>query len=162
ALYRRGRFELYLGLRQALSHAFTLNPSRHYYAFCYGLLAMLSIGLVERYSIERGYWMIVTVVLLMKPDRKESVYRCFQRLIGTVLGSLAGEGALLAVSDPIALLPLISGAAVAVPYAAKKNFWVLSFFASLMVIFLLSLPTLGVLDLHLPFVRLEATFYGCV
>ena len=151
----------YAKLKTSLLSSLTRDKKRHYYAISYTLAALISIGVVTEFEIPRGYWTIVTVLLVMKPDHRESVYRSFQRFIGTVLGVMVGEGFLNLIHREEILILAVSLAAFAVPYAVKRNYAMVSFFVSLVVIFLLNIPHLGHPDTLIPFVRLKATLYGC-
>ena len=160
--FKKGVNLPYSSIKKSLHSSFTFKRLRHIYAISFTVTALIAIYCVEHFKIDRGYWTIITVMIIMKPDRKESIYRSLQRLLGTVLGIFLGEGLIMSVNQAEILIFIIMLSAFLIPYAMKRNYWLVSFLVSIVVIMLLSLPTLGHTDLHLPFVRLEATLYGCL
>ncbi|MEN0059087.1 MAG: FUSC family protein [Bdellovibrio sp.] len=160
--FLRGKTLEYARLHSSLLSSLTFSRRRHIYAFSYMVAALLAILCIQYFVIERGYWTIVTVMLIMKPDHKESVYRSLQRFIGTLVGVGLGEALIVSTQSVQVLIIGVMISAFLIPYAMKRNYWLVSFFVSIVVMFLLSIPVIGHPDTHLPFVRLEATLYGCL
>jgi hypothetical protein len=148
-------------LRASLVRPFTYGLNRHIHALSYALTSLLSIWLCATLGIERGYWVTITVLLIMRPDRQQSVYKIVQRLAGTALG--------VAVFTPIALFPhsvtlfviLAIIAAIAIPWSLPRNYLIVSFFVSVMLFSLLEIVAVDHRDLHITVVRLYATLCGC-
>ena len=149
-------------LRQSLQISWTFSRSRHLYALSFMLTVGSAIFYVQYFELDRGYWLIMTILLILRPDRQETVYRSLQRFLGTVAGIVVGEGIIALVYSDVILLAGVMIAAFFIPLAAKRNYWILTFFISIVVIFLMSFPELGQLDLHLPWLRIQATFLGCL
>jgi len=158
----RGKTQAFAGLQESILSSLTLRRQRHLYAFSFLVTALLAILCVQYFAIERGYWTVVTVMLIMKPDQKESIYRSFQRFIGTLLGVFVGEATVVLAGNAEVLILGLMLCAFLVPYAMKRNYWMVSFFVSIVVMFLLSIPAVNHPDAHLPFLRLQATLYGCL
>jgi len=151
-----------VGFKKAFKKTWTLRRENHLHAATYTLTALLSVWLASHFQLERGYWVTVTVLLVMKPDQNPIFYRAFQRFAGTILAVLCADVLLLLVKDPRWLLPLIIACALGVPWAIKKNYWLVTFLATIMVVLLLELVSPRGEDLHTPFVRLVATLLGCL
>src|SRR3546814_11325946 len=49
---------------------------------------------------DHSYWILMTVIIIMKPAFGSTKKRIYERLAGTVLGGLAGVGILLLVHNP--------------------------------------------------------------
>lgn len=160
--YLKGRTEPFAGLQESILSAVTRTRRRHVYALSFVLTALLAIFCVQFFHIERGYWTVVTVMLIMKPDNKESIYRSFQRFVGTLVGVFVGEATVVLAHDARILIFGLMLSAFCVPYAMKRNYWMVSFFVSIVVMFLLSIPSVSHNDPQLPFLRLQATLYGCL
>ncbi len=102
-------------------------------------LALLAAVVMERVlAIPNGYWVAMTVVLLMRPDFQDTLVRS----LGRVGGTLAGAAAATIVSHalglgPIALAALIAAFAFLSYACLRLNFGVFSFFLTGYVIFLL-------------------------
>ncbi len=130
----------FAALKPSLLSFFTLRRLRHLYALSFMLTVLLAIVCVRVFAIERGYWTIVTVVLIMKPDRKESVYRSFQRFVGTLLGVAFGDAVIGVVHDAEILIGGVMISAFLIPYAMKRNYWMVAFLVSIVVILVFRSP----------------------
>lgn len=152
---------------KALQWAGTIRSSlasrrdRHIHAVSYVVMALFSIWLAQQTGMERGHWITVTVLLVMKPDRTQALYKGAQRLLGTVAGVAAVEVMLPFLPGPREIIPFIVGCAFSVPWALKRNYWLVSLFVTVMVVLLLELAAAEQGNEHTPFVRLYATLIGC-
>ena len=158
---RRHRLEPYATLGPSLRKSLTWRADKHIHAASYAFIAMVSIGLATHLQIERGYWVTVTVLLIMQPDRTQSLYKTLQRLFGTVAAVLLATLTVDAVNSVAAFALLSTACAFAVPWAGKRNYWMVSFFVTVMVVCLLEIASPRHSDTHLPLVRLQATLLGC-
>jgi uncharacterized membrane protein YccC len=70
------------------------------------VVTTLAVLLAELLHIKRGYWMTITVIVILQPYTGITTQRALQRVIGTVVGAIitAALGALL--HDPRAILVL--------------------------------------------------------
>ena len=151
----------FVHIRYASRQPFTRDPKRHIYALQYLCAVGLTVLCIETLRVPRGYWSIITVLLIMRPDRKEALYRITQRMFGTLLGVAVGE---LVIYLHLPLAALMGGAALCglgVPYAWRRNYWWVSFGATNLVILLLSIAQYGHLDGAITWMRLQATLLGC-
>jgi hypothetical protein len=107
------------------------------FGLCYGLAAAAGLLLAGTLGAERPYWVTITTLVVMQPDRWASVSRAAQRFAGTmagvvvafgiavVAGPLGGNAVLIA---PILLLPFLWPLGFARNYAigvALLSTWVL-------------------------------------
>ena len=159
---RSYRVVTFARLGPSVRESITRQVSRHRYAANYTLAVILAIAINQRFAIERGYWMIITVLLVMRPEFRDGLYRQAQRLVGTLLGVLIGDLLILTIDVKALLIAGVFLSACAVPFALKRNYWLVSFFATIMVVLFLTLPVDGPPGIHVPFVRLLATTYGCL
>lgn len=132
----------------------------HLHAMSYTLTALVTALVMSQFHVQRGYWTLITVMLVMKPDRTESLLRCFQRLLGTCVGVGLATALVMVVHSEAAIIFLVAAFAYFVPWALKRNYWLVSFGISVIVILLLELPTIQNVDLATPLLRLEATALG--
>lgn len=148
-------------IRQAFSELISREKNRHIYALTYAAAVTASILIVDYFKIERGYWTIITVLLIMKPIKREIVARVSQRVFGTLAGILLGE--LLIIGHlPLELLALVTTIfATLVPYFWYRNYWLVAVNVTVFVIGLLEIAALGKLTSAITLIRLEATLYGC-
>jgi uncharacterized membrane protein YccC len=109
--------------------------------------------------IERPYWVLLTVAIVLKPDYGSVFTRAVQRGAGTLLGVLIGSLLLTFVSrDAWVLLPMAI-AAGALPWARNGNFGLFSVFQTPLIILLLDLATPS--GAQLVGARLVDTLIGC-
>lgn len=149
-----------VGWREALQKA--TDSDRQLHALSYMLVALLAVGYVASVPMERGYWIVITTLLVMKPDHRLSLYRSFQRLFGTFLGVLVTELIIFTFHTPLPILLSVMVVSGLVPWALKRNYWLLSGFASILVILLLDLPDVEAGNLQMPLLRLRMTALGCL
>ncbi|WP_245753335.1 FUSC family protein [Geodermatophilus ruber] len=130
-------------------------------AFAIRLALCMTIAEIARQylPIERPYWVLLTVAIVLKPDFGSVFTRAVQRGAGTLLGVLIGS-LLLAVLPRDAWVLVAMAAAVALlPWARSANFGLFSVFQTPVIILLL--------DLALPSgpgvvgARLLDTLIGC-
>jgi uncharacterized membrane protein YccC len=85
-----------------------LNPGSllFRYALRVAVVTASAVALSQAIGIKRGYWMTLTVIVILQPYTGVTSQRAVQRIIGTVLGGIitAALGALI--HDPLAIMAL--------------------------------------------------------
>jgi len=118
---------------------------------CTGAAAILS----EVLPLQRSYWLVLTVGIILKPDYGSVFARAVQRGVGTVFGAVLGAAILATVPyGPWLLLPFGVLAAL-LPYAKARNFGLVAVFLTPLVVLLIDL--LDVAGWHLAEARLIDT-----
>jgi Fusaric acid resistance protein-like len=152
----------YVRIDRAARNLLTTERTRHFYALTYMSAVLISILAVGLLDIGRGYWTVITVLLMMNPVRKTTYYRVAQRIVGTLLGVTLGHAFLL-LHPPIFVYVGLAGAfAALVPLFWHRNYWLVSFCATLMVLAFLSVAQYAHIDLGLSLLRIKATLDGCL
>src|SRR5580700_8842354 len=122
---------------------------------CVGLAAVAS----EVLPLQRSYWVVLTVAIVVKPDNGSVFARALQRGIGTIVGAVLGAVILAAVPyGPWLLLPMAVLAA-GQPYGRLRNFGLGATFMTPVVVLLIDL--LAPAGWRLPEERLVDTLLGC-
>ncbi|WP_184982249.1 FUSC family protein [Sphaerisporangium rubeum] len=124
-------------------------------SLCMGVAAVVS----EFYRIERSYWIMLTVALVLKPDFGSVFTRAVQRGLGTVAGALIGTAVLIAIPVGPGLVAAIAVFAALLPYGQQRNWGMMSTFQAPLVVLLVDLYTHA--GPRLALVRLEDTLIGC-
>jgi uncharacterized membrane protein YccC len=124
---------------------------------------MASIGVAALVSgllpVQRSYWILLTVAIVLRPDFGSVFTRAVQRGIGTVIGAVAGAVILAVVPyGPLLLLPCAVLAAL-LPYGRARNFGLFSIFLTPLVVVLIDLLTQA--GWRLAGDRLTDTLIGC-
>jgi uncharacterized membrane protein YccC len=112
----------------------------------------------EVLPLQRSYWVVLTVAIVMKPDYGSVFARAVQRGLGTVLGAVLGAVILLLVHGVWLLVPFAVLAGL-LPLGRSRNYGLLAVFLTPLVVVLISLLRPG--SWHLAGDRLLDTVVGC-
>src|SRR5580704_17799140 len=94
----------------------SLRSSSFRHALRLGLATAIASLIASAIHLVRGYWIPMTVVIVLKPNFGGTLERALQRIIGTVLGALMAAVLLLVLTNPWLLL-----AALAILAFALRN-----------------------------------------
>ncbi len=134
----------------------------HLYSLSFAIATMIGFLFCNAYQVQKPYWVIITLMVIFKPEKKISLYRLMQRFMGTVLGVIAASILFQWHFTTPNLLILVSLVSFLLPYGMNKNYWMGTFFITLLVIGLLSIASAGKAALSLTEERFLATLYGCI
>ena len=130
-------------------------------AFAVRLVLCMTVAEVARQylPIQRPYWVLLTVAIVLKPDFGSVFTRAIQRGAGTLLGVLLGSALLAVLPRNGWVLVAMAVAAGFMPWGRNANFGLFSVFQTPVIILLLdlSLPS----DPGLVADRLTDTLIGC-
>jgi uncharacterized membrane protein YccC len=132
-------------------------------AWTFTIRLMLCIGLAavasEVLPLQRSYWVVLTVAIVVKPDNGSVFARALQRGIGTIVGAVLGAVILAAVPyGPWLLFPMAVLAA-GQPYGRLRNFGLGATFMTPLIVVLIDL--LAPASWRLPEQRVVDTLLGC-
>jgi len=163
----RGAFSLELldlhtwrlgSLRAALNLSPRIDRSLIRFILRLGTLLVLSVFVYKWLAIPHGYWLGLTLVVVMQPDYGSTRQRAAERVLGTLLGSLLASGLLfLRLPDSV----LLAAAALTAFFFAlflKRRYDVAVVFLTVMVVLLTEIG--GPLSWKLTFERLACTLAG--
>jgi uncharacterized membrane protein YccC len=138
-----------------------LRGGRLAWAFTIRLMVCIGVAAVasEVLPLQRSYWVVLTVAIVVKPDNGSVFARALQRGIGTIAGAVLGAVVLAAVPyGPWLLFPIAVLAAVQ-PYGRLRNFGLGATFMTPVVVLLIDL--LAPAGWRLAEERLIDTLLGC-
>ena len=142
----------------ALSDRLTSTLTRRFalrLMVCVGVAAVVS----EVLPLQRSYWVVLTVAIVLKPDFGSVFARAVQRGLGTVIGAVLGAVIIAAVPyGPWLLIPFGLLAAL-LPYGRSRNFGLQAVFLTPLVVVLIDLLAPG--GWRLAEDRLVDTVIGC-
>jgi uncharacterized membrane protein YccC len=129
----------------------------------FALRLMLSIGVASLVSqalpLQRSYWVVLTVAIVLRPDFGSVFARALQRGIGTVVGAVLGAVILIVLPPgPLLLIPCAIFAGL-LPYGRDRNWGLFSTFLTPLVVILIDLLARSGWSLALD--RLTDTVLGC-
>ena len=121
------------------------------------VVASIAVAIAESLQLKRGYWLTITVVVMLQPYTGATTHRALQRVLGTVLGAIltALLGALF--HDPRAILVLSFLSAAACIALLPMNYAAYSIFLTPTFV-LLAESAAG--DWHLATTRVVNTLLG--
>jgi uncharacterized membrane protein YccC len=122
---------------------------------CVGVAAVAS----EVLPLQRSYWVVLTVVIVMKPDLGSVFVRAVQRGAGTIIGAVLGAIILAAVPYGLWLLLPFAVLAALLPYGRSRNYGLFAILLTPLVVLLIDLLAPGGWQLALD--RLIDTLLGC-
>lgn len=158
AAAERAEVDLRTRLRELWDRTLASTDSR---GFAVRLALCMTVAEIARQylPIERPYWVLLTVAIVLKPDFGSVFTRAVQRGAGTLLGVLIGSALLSVLPRDAWVLVAMAAFAGLLPWARNANFGLFSVFQTPVIILLL--------DLALPSgpglvgARLTDTLIGC-
>ncbi|MDB6167492.1 MAG: rane protein [Verrucomicrobia bacterium] len=121
-------------LAAAVNFARRPDPALVRFTARLAVLLMAGVAVFEYWKIPRGYWLPLTVVVVLQPDYGSTRLRAAQRLLGTLIGGVVAS-ALLWLKPPAAVQLAAIGATIfGFSYYLRKNYAVAVFFITLMVV----------------------------
>jgi uncharacterized membrane protein YccC len=158
AAVRPEREDWRIRLRELADRTVASPESR---AFAIRLALCMSIAEIARQylPIERPYWVLLTVAIVLKPDFGSVFTRAVQRGAGTLLGVLLGSALLAVLPHDAWVLVAMAGFAALLPWARNANFGLFSVFQTPVILLLLDLALPS--DPGLIGARLTDTLIGC-
>ena len=158
AAAERPEVDLRTRLRELSDRTLASTESR---AFAVRLALCMSVAEIARQylPIERPYWVLLTVAIVLKPDFGSVFTRAVQRGAGTLLGVLIGSALLAVLPRNAWVLVAMAAFAALLPWARNANFGLFSVFQTPVIILLLDLALPS--DPGLVGARLTDTLIGC-
>ncbi|MGB7505692.1 MAG: FUSC family protein, partial [Mycobacterium sp.] len=159
---RLRRPELRTSLRSALDLT-RRHLDRHSPVFRHAvrLAAAVAAGCaVERYAdVAHGYWIPLTVLMVLRPETAHTYTRCVGRLAGSVVGIVVAAGALVLIDPGAVVSAVLAIACVGIAYVASGvGYLALSASLTAAVVFLINIDRTG--DSPTPGALLFASLVG--
>jgi uncharacterized membrane protein YccC len=142
-----------------LAATFTWDSAVLRHALRVAVAGAAAVAITSAFHIERGYWMTLTVIVILQPYTSATFLKGLQRIAGTIIGGVVAAVLILTVHSPAAMLALVFlGAAVTVAFL-RVNYALYSLFVTPTFILL---AELNVVDRHLVMVRIGNTLIGAL
>jgi uncharacterized membrane protein YccC len=136
----------------------SLRSSSFRYALRLGVTTAIAGLIASAIHLVRGYWIPMTVVIVMKPNFGGTLQRAVQRITGTVLGALVAAVLLLALKNPWLLLAALAVLAFATFALRNRNYTLFSLALTPMIMLMLDIAhPISVTD---SFLRIVHTIIG--
>jgi|GEM_PF-675578 len=119
-------------LRQELS--FDSLIFRH--ALRVGLASAVGIIIFQTTSVPRGYWIVLTVLVVLQPDFGGTLQRSWQRIFGTLVGGAIGSVILIFTPSYAVLIPALALGCFGFMLLRTRHYGVAVIFLTVMVVLL--------------------------
>ncbi len=117
---------------------FSFNTFMVRYALRTALAATLALSIYKWLDIDRGYWLPLTVVIVIQPYFGATLRKAIDRIIGTVLGGFAGSLILLLPTGLFVQEIMLFFAAIFMVYYIRRKYSVAAFFITITLVLLFS------------------------
>lgn len=94
-------------IKEAAQASFKVTPDLTLHGLRVGLAAAISVGIVQYCALDHGYWMTLTIFFIMQPKFSGTLKTSFERVAGTLLGSLVAAALGVLIHSPLLLAALI-------------------------------------------------------
>ncbi|RDC66003.1 FUSC family protein [Adhaeribacter pallidiroseus] len=122
------------------------------------LLTAVSIALFYSFDIPRGYWIALTVMVVLQPDYGTTQQKALQRVTGTTIGAVLSTLLLIQPLPPGIYILLISLFCFLFIYLQQRNYTLAVVFVTIMLVAMFEIS--GAIDWHYAAYRLFATSLG--
>lgn len=126
------------------------------------LALCLALAFATRWINENShwYWTPLTVIIVLKPDLGSVFARTMLRVLGTLLGVVAGVLIFMVFPKGLALVAILAILAGALPWAAQRSYALATFCATIIVLLLLDEIAPGIHNIDYGLPRLVDTLMG--
>jgi uncharacterized membrane protein YccC len=117
----------------------------------------IAVAVVHALHIARGYWLTVTVIVILQPYTSMTFQKGLQRVAGTIAGGIAAALLLATVHSSVGLLVMIFVSAAVTIALLRVNYGLYSLFVTITFVLL---AEVGRTDWHLVWLRVGSTLGG--
>jgi uncharacterized membrane protein YccC len=121
-------------LASALNFHWQPDPALNRFIARAVVLQMFGVAVFKYFDLSRGYWLPLTVLVVMQPDYGTTRLRAGQRAIGTVVGSLAASALLWLELPPAVVLVAMAATMFFFAFWLKRNYAIAVGFITLFVV----------------------------
>lgn len=122
------------------------------------VLLLFSVWAMKTFELRHGYWVPMTIMIVLQPDFGSTRKRAVERLIGTVAGSLLASAFLWLRLPLAAIMAATAATAFGFGYYLRRNYATAVVFITLFVVFLTE--AIGPVSLQLTVERVADTTAG--
>ncbi len=105
------------------------------------VVQLLGVALFKYFNLERGYWLPLTTLIVLQPEYGATRLRAWQRVLGTLAGSVIASAVLWLEPPPSTLLALMAVTMAGFAFWLKRNYAIAVFFITLFVVLITEIST---------------------
>ncbi|MDQ3291566.1 MAG: FUSC family protein [Bacteroidota bacterium] len=122
------------------------------------ILTSLSVGLFFAFDIPRGYWIALTIMVVLQPDYGTTQQKALQRVTGTTIGAALSTLLLIQPLPTGYYILLIATFCFSFIYLQQRNYTIAVVFVTMLLVAMFEIS--GAIDWHYAAYRLFATSLG--
>ena len=145
-------------LASALSFHWPPDPALVRFILRLTVLQLAGVAVMKYFGLTRGYWLPLTILVVLQPDYGTTRLRAGQRVVGTVAGGLLASAFLWLHPPQVALFSAMALTMFAFAFWLKRNYGIAVFFITLFVV--LITETAEVVSVTFTLERLVTTLGG--
>lgn len=145
-------------LASALNFSWRPDPALVRFIARLTVLEVAGVAAFKLLDLAHGYWLPLTILVVLQPDYGSTRLRAGQRVAGTLAGSLLASGLLWLALPPPVLLAAMAVTMFCFAFCLKRNYGQAVFFITLFVVLITETATKVTLGFTLE--RLAATLAG--
>ena len=143
---------------KSLRSHLTLKSPVFTHALRLALASAIAVALFRGFRLEHGYWLILTVLVIVKPDYADTRKRVYERVFGSILGGLLAIALALFVRNVVALdILLVLFARLAFSHS-PRNYGLYTLFLTPFVVLMINIAAPG--DWQVALTRIFETIGG--
>ena len=128
------------------------------HAFRLALVAAFTVALYKGLHLQRGYWLTITALVIVKPDYVDTRQRARERLVGSVIGGMAAVIFAALVHSIIALDVLLVLFCILAYSHSAHDYQKYAMFLTLFVVLLIDVASPG--NWRVALLRITTTLVG--
>lgn len=122
-----------------LKENFSLSSTIFRHSLRLAILMIVGILIGHFFHLQNSYWILLTIVVIMRPNYGLTKERSKQRIIGTIIGGIVALGLILLVKNPWVYVVMGIVSLIVAFSMLQKNYVGAAVFITLMVVFIYAL-----------------------
>lgn len=143
-----------------LKNLFNINSEQFRYALRVALVLCIGVFLFQFFKMNHGYWIPLTIIIVIQPYYGATRKKGFERVVGTVVGTVLGGVVMMLPLSHWTFVILLAVVSFFVAYFLRNNYKVGVFFVTVMMVVMMQLSQQASWDLIAW--RVLATLTGAV
>ena len=129
-----------------LTENFSLKSAIFKHSLRLALVVMIGFAIGTYFSLQNTYWILLTIIVIMRPNYGLTKQRSKQRIIGTLIGGVIATGIVLIIQNTTVYAILAISSLVLAFSMVQRNYKTSATFITLSVVFIYALLTPDVIS----------------
>ncbi len=126
-----------------LKNLFNINSEQFRYALRVALVLCIGVFLFQFFQMNHGYWIPLTIIIVIQPYYGATRKKGFERVVGTVAGTVLGGVVMMLPLSHWSFVTLLAVVSFFVAYFLRNNYKIGVFFVTVMMVVMMQLSQQG-------------------